>query len=86
MVEEEDEAEGEGMFANLDSVSGTLLNISEGSVAIRIEMDQVMFWSGDPKILFGETRAGVMSMEEKEDGHILHLHFTRHKNIPDIDR
>ena len=34
-----------------------------------------MFWSGDPKILFGETRAGVMSMEEKEDGHILHLHF-----------
>ncbi|HIG17173.1 MAG TPA: hypothetical protein EYQ31_07710 [Candidatus Handelsmanbacteria bacterium] len=55
---------------NLDSVSGTLLNISEGGAAIRIEMDQVMFWSGDPTILFGETRAGVMSMEEKEDGHI----------------
>jgi hypothetical protein len=81
LVDDEDEAEGEGLFANLDSVSGRLLDISEGGAAIDIEMDvgrgdQVQFWSGDPRIVLGETRAGVVSIEKSDEGTtILHLHF-----------
>jgi hypothetical protein len=81
LVDDEDEAEGEGLFANLDSVSGRLLDISEGGAAIDIEMDvgrgdQVQFWSGDPRIVLGETRAGVVSIEKSGEGTtILHLHF-----------
>ena len=81
LVDDEDEAEGEGLFANLDSVSGQLLDISEGGAAIDIEMDvgrgdQVQFWSGDPRIVLGETRAGVVSIEKSDEGTtILHLHF-----------
>ena len=81
LVDDEDEAEGEGLFANLDSVSGRLLDISEGGAAIDIEMDvgrgdQVLFWSGDPRIVLGETRGGVVSIEKSDEGTtILHLHF-----------
>ena len=81
LVDDEDEAEGEGLFANLDSVSGRLLDISEGGAAIDIEMDvgrgdQVQFWSGDPRVVLGETRAGVVSIEKSDEGTtILHLHF-----------
>jgi len=79
-VEDEDDAESEGLFANLDSVSGRLLDLSEGGAAIDIEMDvergdQVQLWSGDPKIIFGETRAGVVSIEKTDETTILHLHF-----------
>jgi len=79
LVDDEDEAEG--VFTNLDSVSGRLLDISEGGAAIDIEMDvgrgdQVQFWSGDPRIVLGETRAGVVSIEKSDEGTtILHLHF-----------
>jgi hypothetical protein len=80
LVDDEDEAEGEGMFANLDSVSGRLLDISEGGAAIEVDMeivrgDQVQFWSGDPKILLGETSAGVISTEQTDTARILHVHF-----------
>ena len=81
LVDDEDEAEDEGVFANLDSVSGQLLDVSEGGAAIDIEMDvgrgdQVQFWSGDPRIVLGETRAGVVSIEKSDEGTtILHLHF-----------
>ncbi|MDA0338075.1 MAG: PilZ domain-containing protein [bacterium] len=80
LVDDEDEAEGEGMFANLDSVSGRLLDISEGGAAIEVDMDivrgdQVRFWSGDPKILLGETSAGVISTEQTDTARILHVHF-----------
>lgn len=84
LVEDEDEAEGEGegegMFANLDSVAGRLLDISEGGAAIEIEMDvdrgeQVQFWSGDPHVMLGETRAGIVSLETREGKRVLHLHF-----------
>jgi hypothetical protein len=80
LVDDEDEAESEGLFANLDSVSGRLLDISEGGAAIDIEMDvergdQVQFWSGDPNIIFGEIRAGVVSIEKTDETTILHLHF-----------
>ena len=83
LVDDEDEAEveAEDVFANLDSVSGQLLDISEGGAAIDIEMDvgrgdQVQFWSGDPRIVLGETRAGVVSIEKSDEGTtILHLHF-----------
>ena len=81
LVDTDDETEGEGLFANLDSVSGRLLDISEGGAAIESEMDvgrgdQVQFWSGDPRIVLGETRAGVVSIEKSDEGTtILHLHF-----------
>ena len=80
LVEDEDEAEAEAMFGNLDSVSGKLLDISEGGAAIEVEIevargDQIQFWSGSPQIVLGETKAGVVSTEEKDGAKVLHLHF-----------
>lgn len=80
LVDDEDDAEGEGMFANLDSVSGRLLDISEGGAAIEVDMDasrgdQLQFWSGDPRIMLGETRAGVVSTKQTSTARILHVHF-----------
>ena len=78
--EEEAEGEGEGIFANLDSVAGRLLDISEGGAAIEVDMevsrgDQVQFWSGDPRIILGETRAGVISTQQTDVARVLHVHF-----------
>lgn len=80
LVEDEDDAEGEGLFANLDSVSGKLVDISEGGAAIEVDLDaargdQILFWSGDPHILLGETRSGVISTEQTDTARILHVHF-----------
>ena len=80
LVDDEEEAEGEGMFANLDSVSGRLLDISEGGAAIEVDMGvdrggQVQFWSGDPNVVLGETRSGVISTEQTDTSRILHVHF-----------
>ena len=80
LVEVEDGAEGKGMFASLDSVLGKLLDISEGGAAIEVDLDatrgdQVLFWSGDPNILLGETISGVISTEQTDTARILHVHF-----------
>lgn len=81
LVEDEDEAEAEGQLTNTDSVSGRLIDISEGGAAVEVEIvgvgrgDQVQFWSGDPAVVLGETRAGVVSTETREGATILHLHF-----------
>jgi hypothetical protein len=37
--------------------------------------DQIQFWSGSPQIVLGETKAGVVSTEEKDGAKVLHLHF-----------
>jgi hypothetical protein len=79
-LREGDVHEREGMFANLDSVSGKLLNISEGGAAIEVDMEvsrgeQVQFWSGDPRIVLGETRAGVINTKQTDTARILHVHF-----------
>jgi hypothetical protein len=81
LVEEEDEAEGAGVFANLDSVSGRLLDISEGGAAVHVDLqvargEQVHIWSGDPRVILGETRAGVVDVKASDEGgSILYLHF-----------
>lgn len=81
LVEDEDEAEGEGLTGSVESVSGRLIDISEGGAAVEVEIpgvgrgDQVQFWSGDPAVVLGEMRAGVVSLETRQGATILHLHF-----------
>ena len=37
--------------------------------------EQVQFWSGDPRIVLGETRAGVINTKQTDTARILHVHF-----------
>ena len=66
LVEDEEAIEEEDFFANLESVSGRLLDISEGGAAIRVDLglqkgDKVTFWSADNQIVLSELTGGVVS-------------------------
>lgn len=81
LVEEDEPQDDDEMFTNLDSVSGKLIDISEGGAAVAVSIDagrgdQVRIWSGDPRVVLGETRAGIVSVQQQDSGDpILHLHF-----------
>ena len=79
VVVEDDESD-ENLFANIQSVAGTLIDISEGGAAISVDLnlgkgDRVEFWSADSGIVLSNLSAGVVSVEKSGEKPILHLHF-----------
>ena len=62
----EDES-GEDFFENLESVKGKLLDISEGGVALEVDLntekgDVIEFWSADNRFVLSTLAGGVVSV------------------------
>jgi len=68
LVEDEEAAEeDEDVFSNIESVSGKLVDISEGGAAIRVDLglkkgDTVTFWSADNQIVMSQVTGGVVTV------------------------
>lgn len=81
LVEDEEATEEEDFFANLESVSGRLVDISEGGAAISVDLalkkgDRVTFWSADNKIVLSELTGGVVSVSAVPgEAPSVHLYF-----------
>jgi hypothetical protein len=82
LVEDEEAAEEEeDFFSNIESVSGRLVDISEGGAALRVNMglkkgDRLTFWSADNQIVLAELTGGVITVNaDGGEAPIIHVYF-----------
>ena len=83
LVEDEEAAEEEedNLFANIESVPGRLVDISEGGAALRVNLglkkgDRITFWSADNKIVLAELSGGVVTVNaDGGEAPVIHVYF-----------
>ncbi len=82
LVEDEEAAEEEeDFFSNIESVSGRLVDISEGGAALRVNLglkkgDRLTFWSADNQIVLAELTGGVITVNtDGGETPMIHVYF-----------